>query len=162
MFQWRTHATGRSVNGCVCSAPVVLFVPALTTAWLITARVRSCLQPLSPPSVSIAELHKHLISCKSRLLIELSIVVLNVSDSCLSHVSFLFSFSAPTCNVQCLNGGSCFLNARSQPKCRCPTSYNGERCEIDQCRDYCKNGGTCSPSRTGTRTHTPPPHIHII
>ncbi|XP_035377067.1 low-density lipoprotein receptor-related protein 1 isoform X2 [Electrophorus electricus] len=58
----------------------------------------------------------------------------------------------PSCNVECLNGGSCFLNARSQPKCRCPTSYRGERCEIDQCRDYCKNGGTCSPSRTGAPT----------
>uniref|UniRef100_A0A671R1W1 Low-density lipoprotein receptor-related protein 1-like n=1 Tax=Sinocyclocheilus anshuiensis TaxID=1608454 RepID=A0A671R1W1_9TELE len=58
----------------------------------------------------------------------------------------------PTCNVQCQNGGSCFLNAWNQPKCRCPTSYSGERCEINQCRDYCQNGGTCSPSRTGAPT----------
>uniref|UniRef100_A0A671QVS2 Low density lipoprotein receptor-related protein 1Ab n=1 Tax=Sinocyclocheilus anshuiensis TaxID=1608454 RepID=A0A671QVS2_9TELE len=60
--------------------------------------------------------------------------------------------STPTCNVQCQNGGSCFLNAWNQPKCRCPTSYSGERCEINQCRDYCQNGGTCSPSRTGAPT----------
>uniref|UniRef100_A0A671R237 Low-density lipoprotein receptor-related protein 1-like n=1 Tax=Sinocyclocheilus anshuiensis TaxID=1608454 RepID=A0A671R237_9TELE len=60
---------------------------------------------------------------------------------------------SPTCNVQCQNGGSCFLNAWNQPKCRCPTSYSGERCEINQCRDYCQNGGTCSPSRTGTHNH---------
>ncbi|XP_016109861.1 low-density lipoprotein receptor-related protein 1-like [Sinocyclocheilus grahami] len=58
----------------------------------------------------------------------------------------------PTCNVQCQNGGSCFLNAWNQPKCRCPTSYSGQRCEINQCRDYCQNGGTCSPSRTGAPT----------
>uniref|UniRef100_A0A8C1L2N1 Low density lipoprotein receptor-related protein 1Ab n=1 Tax=Cyprinus carpio TaxID=7962 RepID=A0A8C1L2N1_CYPCA len=61
--------------------------------------------------------------------------------------------TSPTCNVQCQNGGSCFVNAWNQPKCRCPTSYSGERCEINQCKDYCQNGGTCSPSRTGTHTH---------
>uniref|UniRef100_A0A3Q3XIF9 EGF-like domain-containing protein n=1 Tax=Mola mola TaxID=94237 RepID=A0A3Q3XIF9_MOLML len=56
------------------------------------------------------------------------------------------------CLVQCLNGGSCFLNAYKQPKCRCQPNYGGERCEIDQCRDYCKNGGTCTPSPTGSPT----------
>lgn len=53
------------------------------------------------------------------------------------------------CLVQCMNGGSCFLNAHKQPKCRCQPNYGGDRCEIDQCRDYCKNGGTCTPSPTG-------------
>ncbi|XP_023272544.1 prolow-density lipoprotein receptor-related protein 1-like, partial [Seriola lalandi dorsalis] len=52
------------------------------------------------------------------------------------------------CLVQCMNGGSCFLNAHKQPKCRCQPNYGGDRCEIDQCRDYCKNGGTCTPSPT--------------
>ncbi|XP_029681819.1 low-density lipoprotein receptor-related protein 1-like isoform X3 [Takifugu rubripes] len=56
------------------------------------------------------------------------------------------------CLVQCLNGGSCFLNAHKQAKCRCQPNYGGERCEIDQCRDYCKNGGTCTPSPTGSPT----------
>uniref|UniRef100_A0AAQ5YCC6 EGF-like domain-containing protein n=1 Tax=Amphiprion ocellaris TaxID=80972 RepID=A0AAQ5YCC6_AMPOC len=56
------------------------------------------------------------------------------------------------CLVQCLNGGSCFLNAHKQPKCRCQPNYGGDRCEIDQCRDYCKNGGTCTPSPTGSPT----------
>ncbi|GLD64343.1 low-density lipoprotein receptor-related protein 1-like protein [Lates japonicus] len=56
------------------------------------------------------------------------------------------------CLVQCMNGGSCFLNAHKQPKCRCQPNYGGERCEIDQCRDYCKNGGTCTPSPTGSPT----------
>uniref|UniRef100_A0A8C4HE85 EGF-like domain-containing protein n=1 Tax=Dicentrarchus labrax TaxID=13489 RepID=A0A8C4HE85_DICLA len=69
------------------------------------------------------------------------------------------------CLVQCMNGGSCFLNAHKQPKCRCQPNYGGDRCEIDQCRDYChfwwpnnmthllmptydycKNGGNCTVS----------------
>lgn len=53
------------------------------------------------------------------------------------------------CDLQCLHGGSCFLNARQVAKCRCQPSYTGERCEINQCRDYCKNGGTCTASHTG-------------
>ncbi|XP_039602497.1 low-density lipoprotein receptor-related protein 1-like isoform X2 [Polypterus senegalus] len=57
-----------------------------------------------------------------------------------------------TCSLQCLNGGSCFLNARKQPKCRCQPRYTGEKCETDQCRDYCLNGGTCTASPTGTPT----------
>eukprot|EP00079_Xenopus_tropicalis_P012610 XP_002939758.2 PREDICTED: prolow-density lipoprotein receptor-related protein 1 [Xenopus tropicalis] len=57
-----------------------------------------------------------------------------------------------SCTLECLNGGKCFLNARKQPKCRCSSSYDGERCEIYQCRDYCKNGGICAPSLTGMPT----------
>uniref|UniRef100_A0A8C4Z0G3 EGF-like domain-containing protein n=1 Tax=Gadus morhua TaxID=8049 RepID=A0A8C4Z0G3_GADMO len=56
------------------------------------------------------------------------------------------------CAVQCLHGGSCFLNARRQPKCHCQPNYGGERCEVDQCRDYCLNGGTCAPSPSGSPT----------
>ncbi|RVE72792.1 hypothetical protein OJAV_G00041090 [Oryzias javanicus] len=56
------------------------------------------------------------------------------------------------CTVQCINGGSCFLNAHKQPKCRCQPNFGGERCEIDNCMDYCKNGGTCTPSPTGFPT----------
>ncbi|XP_049327868.1 low-density lipoprotein receptor-related protein 1 isoform X3 [Astyanax mexicanus] len=56
------------------------------------------------------------------------------------------------CPLQCLNGGSCELNARKQPKCRCQPHYGGERCEINQCRDYCQNGGTCTASPTGAPT----------
>uniref|UniRef100_A0AAV2M5F0 EGF-like domain-containing protein n=1 Tax=Knipowitschia caucasica TaxID=637954 RepID=A0AAV2M5F0_KNICA len=56
------------------------------------------------------------------------------------------------CLVQCLNGGTCFLNAHKQPKCRCQPNYGGDRCEVDQCRDYCRNGGTCTPSPTGSPT----------
>ncbi|XP_077948257.1 low-density lipoprotein receptor-related protein 1 isoform X1 [Gasterosteus aculeatus] len=56
------------------------------------------------------------------------------------------------CLVQCMNGGSCFLNAHKQPKCHCQPNYGGDRCQIDLCRDYCKNGGTCTPSPTGSPT----------
>uniref|UniRef100_A0A4W5QI25 LDL receptor related protein 1 n=1 Tax=Hucho hucho TaxID=62062 RepID=A0A4W5QI25_9TELE len=58
------------------------------------------------------------------------------------------------CNVQCLNGGSCFLNARKQPKCRCQPNFRGDKCEVDQCRDYCQNRGTCTASPTGSTLYT--------
>uniref|UniRef100_A0A8B9N7P4 Prolow-density lipoprotein receptor-related protein 1 n=1 Tax=Accipiter nisus TaxID=211598 RepID=A0A8B9N7P4_9AVES len=57
-----------------------------------------------------------------------------------------------TCDLVCLNGGSCFLNARKQAKCRCQPRYNGEKCQIDQCWDYCQNGGTCAASPSGMPT----------
>uniref|UniRef100_A0A8C1XQQ3 Low density lipoprotein receptor-related protein 1Aa n=1 Tax=Cyprinus carpio TaxID=7962 RepID=A0A8C1XQQ3_CYPCA len=57
-----------------------------------------------------------------------------------------------TCNLMCLNGGTCVLNARKQPKCRCQPNYGGERCELNQCREYCQNGGTCTASPTGAPT----------
>uniref|UniRef100_A0AAY5E9B1 EGF-like domain-containing protein n=1 Tax=Electrophorus electricus TaxID=8005 RepID=A0AAY5E9B1_ELEEL len=56
------------------------------------------------------------------------------------------------CTLQCLNGGSCVLNARKHPKCRCQPNYGGDRCEINQCRDYCQNGGMCTASPTGAPT----------
>ncbi|KAF7240345.1 Low-density lipoprotein receptor-related protein 1 [Varanus komodoensis] len=57
-----------------------------------------------------------------------------------------------TCDLVCLNGGSCFLNARKQPKCRCQPRYSGDKCQHDQCADYCQNGGTCAASLSGMPT----------
>uniref|UniRef100_A0A672QRJ2 EGF-like domain-containing protein n=1 Tax=Sinocyclocheilus grahami TaxID=75366 RepID=A0A672QRJ2_SINGR len=57
-----------------------------------------------------------------------------------------------TCNLLCLNGGTCVLNARKQPKCRCQPNYGGERCELNQCKEFCQNGGTCTASPTGAPT----------
>lgn len=54
-----------------------------------------------------------------------------------------------TCTLQCFNGGSCFLNVRRQPKCRCQPRYTGDKCELDQCSEYCQNGGTCAASPSG-------------
>ena len=54
-----------------------------------------------------------------------------------------------TWNLQCFNGGSCFLNARRQPKCRCQPRYTGDKCELDQCWEHCQNGGTCAASPSG-------------
>ncbi|XP_070295573.1 low-density lipoprotein receptor-related protein 1-like [Salvelinus sp. IW2-2015] len=66
----------------------------------------------------------------------------------------LSPFSPPSgpCTVLCLNGGSCFLNARQQAKCHCQSSFTGERCEVNQCRDYCRNGGSCTASVAGAPT----------
>ncbi|MBN3317728.1 LRP1 protein, partial [Atractosteus spatula] len=77
------------------------------------------------------------------------------NGTCVEVPSPTQSPSSPTtgtCNIQCLNGGSCFLNARKQAKCRCQPNYSGEKCEINQCRDYCQNGGTCTASPTGIPT----------
>ncbi|XP_069042806.1 low-density lipoprotein receptor-related protein 1 isoform X2 [Lepisosteus oculatus] len=77
------------------------------------------------------------------------------NGTCVEVPSPTQSPSSPTtgtCNIQCLNGGSCFLNARKQAKCRCQPNYSGDKCEINQCRDYCQNGGTCTASPTGIPT----------
>lgn len=60
-----------------------------------------------------------------------------------------------TCNLQCFNGGSCFLNARRQPKCRCQPRYTGDKCELDQCWEHCRNGGTCAASPSGMAFSSP-------
>uniref|UniRef100_A0A7M4FXS6 LDL receptor related protein 1 n=1 Tax=Crocodylus porosus TaxID=8502 RepID=A0A7M4FXS6_CROPO len=60
--------------------------------------------------------------------------------------------TSDTCSLVCLNGGSCFLNARKQAKCRCQPRYNGDKCQVDQCWEYCQNGGTCTASRSGVPT----------
>ena len=60
-----------------------------------------------------------------------------------------------TCNLQCFNGGSCFLNARRQPKCRCQPRYTGDKCELDQCWEHCRNGGTCAASPSGMAFGSP-------
>uniref|UniRef100_A0A8C0GKY3 EGF-like domain-containing protein n=1 Tax=Chelonoidis abingdonii TaxID=106734 RepID=A0A8C0GKY3_CHEAB len=61
--------------------------------------------------------------------------------------------TSDTCDLICLNGGSCFLNARKQPKCRCQPRYNGEKCQLDQCQcfDYCENEGVCQLAADGAK-----------
>lgn len=65
-----------------------------------------------------------------------------------------------TCNLQCFNGGSCFLNARRQPKCRCQPRYTGDKCELDQCWEHCRNGGTCAASPSGMTFRSPARTAH--
>uniref|UniRef100_UPI00358E1ABB prolow-density lipoprotein receptor-related protein 1 isoform X2 n=1 Tax=Myxine glutinosa TaxID=7769 RepID=UPI00358E1ABB len=56
------------------------------------------------------------------------------------------------CTLQCLHGGTCFLNERGQQKCKCQPHFSGSRCEVDQCLRHCLNGGTCSASPSGVPT----------
>lgn len=51
--QWLTHVTGRSVSGCVFSAPVDQCAPVLTTTWPTTAHVWRDRAPPSHHSVSL-------------------------------------------------------------------------------------------------------------
>ncbi|KAG5836217.1 hypothetical protein ANANG_G00252240 [Anguilla anguilla] len=53
-----------------------------------------------------------------------------------------------SCTVQCLNGGSCFLNAQAA-QMPVPAQLQRETCEIDQCRDYCQNGAPAPPPDSG-------------
>uniref|UniRef100_A0A669F8X1 LDL receptor related protein 1 n=1 Tax=Oreochromis niloticus TaxID=8128 RepID=A0A669F8X1_ORENI len=69
------------------------------------------------------------------------------------------------CLIQCMNGGSCFLNAHKQPKCRCHllcyiynarycssptcrclTGFTGPNCNLHTCENYCRNKGNCTVS----------------
>ncbi|CAB1336713.1 unnamed protein product [Coregonus sp. 'balchen'] len=46
----------------------------------------------------------------------------------------------------------CLLSPSGPAKCQCQSSFTGERCEVNQCRDYCKNGGACTASVAGAPT----------
>lgn len=60
------------------------------------------------------------------------------------------NFSGPRCEscaaIQCLNGGTCRITfgAFDKYRCSCLDGFEGLFCEIDRCRGYCKNGGTCN------------------
>ena len=146
--------TERSVSGCACSAQVDRCVPAPTTTWLITAHAWIGRLPPSRHSVSLMaeQENKHIPYIRST-----PKVASNSDGACKrsTHCETLSASTAPPsgpCDIQCQNGGSCYLNARQVAKCRCQPSYKGERCEINQCRDYCKNGGTCTASHRGNST----------
>lgn len=43
------------------------------------------------------------------------------------------------CDIECLNGGICFLNSRNdEPTCACPLLYTGTHCDVFSCSGYCK------------------------
>ena len=164
LHQWLTHVTGRSVSGCVCSAPVDRCVPARTTTWPTMAHAWRDKPLPSPHSVSPQILslywctHTDCIPHLHFMKLQGGFNIGNFRFRCRAqNIDSLWNSSctAPPsgpCDIQCQNGGSCFLNARQVAKCRCQPSYTGERCEINQCRDYCKNGGTCTASHTGKGT----------
>ncbi|XP_030289360.1 fibrillin-2b isoform X1 [Sparus aurata] len=48
-----------------------------------------------------------------------------------------------TCNVRCMNGGSC-----AEDSCSCPKGYTGSHCGQPVCENGCQNGGRCiGPNR---------------
>ncbi|KAM9357797.1 fibrillin-2b [Symphorus nematophorus] len=48
-----------------------------------------------------------------------------------------------SCNVRCMNGGSC-----SEDSCSCPKGYTGSHCGQPVCENGCQNGGRCiGPNR---------------
>ena len=53
------------------------------------------------------------------------------------------------CSPQCENGGRCIANEKRDSRCYCWPNFSGERCEVNHCKDYCQNGGTCSGSPLG-------------
>ena len=49
-----------------------------------------------------------------------------------------------------MNGGF-DVGSLNQPKCECPVSYIGERCEIPKCNTViCQNNGTCQQDASAT------------
>ncbi|UYV74247.1 LRP1B [Cordylochernes scorpioides] len=54
------------------------------------------------------------------------------------------------CKLNCLNKGICMLSADKKPYCRlymlpprCPHQFEGEKCHIYRCTNYCENHGRC-------------------
>lgn len=49
------------------------------------------------------------------------------------------------CNLDCKNGGSCYMDTDSNPRCACTAQYEGATCEhlIASCLGHCLNGGKC-------------------
>ena len=44
-----------------------------------------------------------------------------------------------------MNGGTCReAGPYEKFQCVCPEGFGGFHCEVDKCRDYCKNNGKCS------------------
>ncbi|CAB1328018.1 unnamed protein product [Coregonus sp. 'balchen'] len=54
--------------------------------------------------------------------------------------------SGELCRPACDNGGRCITNEKGELRCYCWPNFSGERCEVNHCKDYCQNGGTCSGS----------------
>jgi len=69
-----------------------------------------------------------------------------------SHIDTLIAFACfiAKCIIPCLNGGRC----RGVNKCRCPSGFKGDHCEIGRhvpkrstCTEPCEHG-TCAPDNT--------------
>ena len=56
----------------------------------------------------------------------------------------------PVCALDC-NSGTCVVDERGKFGCKCPSLYDGERCERYRCSGYCRNKGVCYPDLLGKR-----------
>ncbi|KAI9558491.1 hypothetical protein GHT06_015278 [Daphnia sinensis] len=50
----------------------------------------------------------------------------------------------PVCGLDC-NSGKCIIDDRGMASCKCPSLYEGDRCERYRCSGYCRNKGVCYP-----------------
>ena len=66
--------------------------------------------------------------------------------------------TALQCDLECLNGGTCYYDTDDSPKCRCPPGFDGPHCDRYRCSGYCKNKGHCYPdllSQSNNPSHPP-------
>jgi integrin beta 2 len=54
----------------------------------------------------------------------------------------------PVCGLDC-NSGKCVVDDRGMASCKCPSLYEGDRCERYRCSGYCRNKGVCYPDLLG-------------
>uniref|UniRef100_A0A4W6FD01 LDL receptor related protein 1 n=1 Tax=Lates calcarifer TaxID=8187 RepID=A0A4W6FD01_LATCA len=52
---------------------------------------------------------------------------------------------------------SCVCPSTGSPTCRCLTGFTGPNCNLNTCKDYCKNGGNCTVSAGNQPTCRCPP-----
>lgn len=48
----------------------------------------------------------------------------------------------PVCGLDC-NSGKCIVDDRGMASCKCPSLFEGDRCERYRCSGYCRNKGSC-------------------
>ncbi|XP_036145948.1 protein cueball isoform X2 [Monomorium pharaonis] len=73
---------------------------------------------------------------------------LNKTDNtCRCKEGFTGSFCEISFSLSCHNYclyGTCTINQRGLPECKCTGTFSGARCERDVCNDYCLHDGECS------------------
>lgn len=69
----------------------------------------------------------------------------SIVETCICPTNFSGSRCENCAAIQCLNGGTCRVGSSSDKyRCDCPDSFAGFYCEVDKCKDFCRNNGKCS------------------